>query len=223
MKKYHSFFENMTRDSAYILGLWWADGCIYEKGYKHIFDLAQNIKDQYLIHRIANMMGYDGKLYESNGVIRLQIQSKDIVQFIKNIGGSQCKSKDKVFPFIDKKYLPDFIRGNFDGDGSIFREKSRLNRYRSQFCSGSKRFLEEVHKILKENKSDTGGYIKHYSKFRFNVDTEWYVLRFGYADTFYLKQYMYHECTNDSLFLDRKKLIFDEVKEVMKRSHNPTI
>ena len=42
---------------AYILGLWFADGCIY--GGK-MFDITLHSKDKYLLKQVAKELGYEG-------------------------------------------------------------------------------------------------------------------------------------------------------------------
>ena len=46
---------------AYILGLWFADGCIY--GGK-MFDITLHKKDKYILKRIAEELKYEGNLYD---------------------------------------------------------------------------------------------------------------------------------------------------------------
>jgi hypothetical protein len=46
---------------AYVLGLWWADGCIY--GGK-MFDITLHNKDKYILKRIAEELQYEGPLYD---------------------------------------------------------------------------------------------------------------------------------------------------------------
>jgi hypothetical protein len=46
---------------AYILGLWFADGCIY--GGK-MFDITLHAKDKYILKRIAEELNYEGSLYD---------------------------------------------------------------------------------------------------------------------------------------------------------------
>jgi hypothetical protein len=65
------------------------------------------------------------------------------------LGGTENKSLTLEFPEVPKEYLPDFIRGYFDGDGSIMRLKN--NRVNSAFTCGSKKFLIKLHQALKEN------------------------------------------------------------------------
>ncbi|MCL5010656.1 MAG: LAGLIDADG family homing endonuclease, partial [Patescibacteria group bacterium] len=78
------------------------------------------------------------------------------------IGGKRKKGKKMLFPEIPEKFLPDFIRGYFDGDGSVFYTTylhSKIHRMRtelrSNFTSGSPEFLERLKSILAEQLSFT--------------------------------------------------------------------
>jgi hypothetical protein len=46
---------------AYVLGLWFADGCIY--GGK-MFDITLHAKDKYILKQISKELEYEGKLYD---------------------------------------------------------------------------------------------------------------------------------------------------------------
>jgi hypothetical protein len=66
------------------------------------------------------------------------------------------------FPNIPKKYLPDFIRGVIDGDGSIMFSKPRSKNGKTRRCtvvivSASKRFIDGV--LTKTNALGTKGRI----------------------------------------------------------------
>jgi hypothetical protein len=83
------------------------------------------------------------------------------------------------FPKVPDEFLPDFIRGYFDGDGCIMRLKN--NRINSAFTSGSKVFLDELLRILKEKNVVMGG----------SYDPSSYSIRFGKKDSLRLGKYMY--------------------------------
>ena len=56
------------------------------------------------------------------------------------------------FPDIPPEYLPDFIRGYFDGDGSIILRKTKYNMYAQiSFTSGSKDFLLRLQSVLEQH------------------------------------------------------------------------
>jgi hypothetical protein len=127
---------------AYILGLWFADGCIYGG---RMFDITLHTKDKYILKQVANELGYEGNLYDyvDRQAARLNFSCVVIYNDIIALGGQENKSLTIKFPEIPKEYLPDFIRGYFDGDGCIMRLKN--NRVNSAFTCGSKDFLVKLH------------------------------------------------------------------------------
>lgn len=192
-KKYHinqDFFKTWSQDMAYILGLWFADGYIY--GGK-MFDITLHAKDKYILKKIAEKLDYEGKLYDyvDRQAARLNFSCVVIYNDIVALGGTERKSNTMDFPNIPKEYLSDFIRGYFDGNGCIMRLKG--NRINSAFTSGSKKFLDKLHIILKEEAGIEGG----------SYDPSCVSLKFGKKDSLKLGNYMYKN--DPELFLLRKK------------------
>ena len=196
-RKYHinqDYFKTWSNNMAYVLGLWFADGCIY--GGK-IFDITLHAKDKYLLKQIAKELKYEGVLYDyvDRQAARLNFSCVVIYNDILKLGGMENKSNFIKFPQIPEEYLPDFIRGYFDGDGSVMNLKN--NRLNSAIASGSKVFLDGLLKILREKANIEGGSYDPSSK----------SIRFGKRDTLRLGEYMYKN--NPELFLLRKKQKFD--------------
>lgn len=98
------------------------------------------------------------------------------------------------FPEVPEEFLPDFIRGYFDGDGCITEIKGK--RINSAFTSGSKQFLDKLLRVLKEKAGIEGG----------SYDPSSYSLRFGKKDTIRLGKYTHGN--NLELFLLRKRQKF---------------
>lgn len=198
-RKYHinqDYFKTWSHNMAYILGLWFADGCIYRG---QMFDITLHAKDKYILKQVAKELEYEGQLYDyvDRQAARLNFSCVVIYNDIVNLGGQECKSKTIKFPQVPEEYLNDFIRGYFDGDGCVMNLKN--NRLNSAITSGSKEFLDEMLLILKEKAGIEGG----------SYDASSQSLRFGKRDTIRLGQYMYKN--NPELFLLRKKNKF--VKE----------
>ena len=192
-RKYHinqDYFKSWSHNMAYILGLWFADGCIY--GGK-MFDITLHKKDKYILKKIAEELGYKGSLYDyvDRQASRINFSCVVIYNDIVALGGTERKSKTVLFPSVPKEYLPDFIRGYFDGDGCIMRLKN--NRVNSAFTCGNKQFLDDLLVILKEEAGVQGG----------SYDASSMSLRFGKKDTFKIGEYMYKN--NPELFLLRKR------------------
>jgi hypothetical protein len=137
---------------AYILGFWFADGCI-TKG--RIFSIKQHKNDIYLLDKINKEMQSTYPIRQENNSCCFEINSKIIYDDIINLGGKERKSLDVEFPDVPKKYLPDFIRGYFDGDGTISEGRMSKNGsycgYKAAICSGSKGFISKFKNILEEN------------------------------------------------------------------------
>ena len=192
------FFKTWSHDMAYIFGLWCADGCIYGG---RMFDITLHAKDKYILKRIAEKLDYEGELYDyvDRQASRINFSCVVIYNDILALGGTEQKSLTLKFPYVPKEYMHDFIRGYFDGDGSVMLLKHK--RVNSAFTSGSKVFLDELHKILKIEAGIIGGSYDPSSK----------SLRFGKRDTLRLGQYMYQD--NPELFLLRKKKKFDISKQ----------
>ena len=157
----NNFFKYWTHDMAYILGLWWADGCICEKQYR--FEITLHKKDSYLFEQIAMLMNVDLQLIKYNNCYSFVISSKNIYRDIIALGGTPKKSLMLIFPKIPEKYIADFIRGYFDGDGSIFYAKNDSVYYASFSC-GSERFLFQLEQELKKQIDNFKCYI--YSRYR---------------------------------------------------------
>lgn len=196
-KKWHikqDYFKTWSHNMAYILGFWFADGCIYRG---KIFDITQNSKDKYILKKIAKELEYEGPItdYVDRQVSRINFSCVVIYEDIIKLGGKENKSLDLTFPNIPKCYLPDFIRGYFDGDGSIYNIKG--NRINTTFTCGSKKFLDELLKILKAEADVEGG-----SYNPGNIS-----LVFGKRDSIKIGEYIYKN--NPELFLERKKKKFN--------------
>jgi len=149
------FFKTWSNDMSYILGLWFADGYISRGGSRktcYTFGISLHDNDSYLLWEILKKMQSDYILHESNtgGTCQnIHIYSKIIYDDIISLGGCERKSLTLTFPKnIPDDLLPDFIRGYFDGDGSVSYH-SYWNAYRTTFTCGSEVFLKDLHSKLK--------------------------------------------------------------------------
>lgn len=187
------YFKTWSHNMAYVLGLWFADGCIY--GDK-MFDITLHKKDKYILKKVAEELKYEGPLYDyvDRQAVRINFSCKVVYEDIITLGGMERKSLTLKFPEVPKEYLPDFIRGYFDGDGSVMNLKN--NRLNSVFTCGNKQFLKSLLKILKEEAGIEGG----------SFDDSCSSLKFGKRDTLRLGDYIYKN--NPELFLLRKKQKF---------------
>lgn len=223
-KKYHvndHYFKKWSHNMAYILGFWWADGNIGKTNIGSCrFYIVQHIKDKYLLMKMLKEMESNHPIrIRSNDMCCIQIGSKTIYNDIIKMGGKERKSLDCKFPHIPKKYLPDFIRGHFDGDGSIYGGislKSKISHgYQASVCSGSKKFILQLKKTLEDNIS--GIHILFYKRIRIGSerdidgrvlknDSTIYILSFSPNNLRKLRDFMYS--TPSDLKMLRKYKMF---------------
>ncbi len=136
---------------AYILGFIFADGCLVEhkNGY-HGLDITS--KDIELLRSIKDKLSAGHKIGHKERGYRLQIRNRNIYSKLIELGLTPRKSKVIKFPKIPKKYSHDFIRGLFDGDGSVMIWQEPRWRHtwqiRTSFTSGSHIFLQDLDKCL---------------------------------------------------------------------------
>lgn len=145
----HTYSWN--RDLAYVVGLLASDGCLIGDG-RHI-DFTS--KDRQLVEyyrlltkphiKIGIKRGIEGQEY-----FRVQLGDVAFYDFLVSVG--LCARKSKVIKSVDvpDEFYPDFLRGYFDGDGSIYsfwdkRWKNSLMFY-TTYTSASDPFLSWMRK-----------------------------------------------------------------------------
>lgn len=201
-RKWHineNYFKTWSRNMAYILGLWFADGCIY--GGK-MFDITLHAKDKYILKKVAEELEYEGPLYDyvDRQAARLNFSCVVIYRDLIALGGTERKSLTVDFPKIPEEYLPDFIRGYFDGDGCAMNLKG--HKLNTAFTCGSKKFIDKLWDILREKAGIEGG----------SYDASCVSIKFGKRDSLKLYDYMYQR--DPEIFLERKRNKFlDYLKE----------
>lgn len=117
-----SYFLNIdTPEKAYVLGFILSDGHISKKN-KLMF--AVHEKDADIIYKIRRELNSTHPIKNIRGkYIGMIITSKLLCDSLRNLGLTNHKTFDfnagRLFSSVVDVYKPDFIRGIFDGDGSI--------------------------------------------------------------------------------------------------------
>lgn len=114
------------------------------------------------------------------------------------------------FPNIPTGFLADFLRGYFDGDGSVHftrytRTKDHLQQIdlRSNFTSGSRLFLTKLQNLLTQLLGLTPKKVYSYKNKEYPVNYNWR-LGYGTKDTIKLLKFMYYP--GCKLYLARKEI-----------------
>ena len=139
---------------AYIIGLIATDGCL-SKDRRHIDFTSKDI-DQIRTFKkclgIKNKIGYKVSGYSDKWYPRIQFGDINFYNFLLDIGLTPAKSKTLGSLKIPRKYFFDFLRGCFDGDGSIHaywdKRWHSSYMYYSSFVSASLDHLEWLEKSI---------------------------------------------------------------------------
>lgn len=207
------FFRKQTQNMAYILGLWWSDGSISPSHTGILNEFNITLKDEKeLLTEVRNEMGANIplKTHKKTGAFVLKIFSRKICQDLITLGGCQNKSKNLSWPKIDTEYIPAFIRGYFDGDGSVFSKQERY--IGTSFSCGDRSFLDILYNNIKTiDQNISGGWISNGS----GNNSNWSLLGFGEKDSIRLFNIMYKE-NSGNLYMKRKYEKFEELYHLFK-------
>lgn len=213
-----NFFKKWSPEMAYVLGFFAADGSMVKNRRGSCY-LEFQITDKDILEKIRQLMNSNHVISKRASrkesykqIYRLQIGSKEIYSDLIKIGFTQAKTHKMKWPDVPRKYVGDFIRGYFDGDGNVYlkkhfakdRQKDRWV-FSSRFTSGCRPFLEQLLYILRQN-GISKGFI--YGKER---GCE---LTLSHRDSLALYGLMYNN-SDCYLHLQRKKVIFEKAFKVM--------
>lgn len=197
------YFKQWSSEMAYIVGFITADGNLQrtQKGY-HIHIACDDIDIIEKIRICLQSATPIRKKLRANGKISysLRFSDKDIFNDLLALGIFPRKSLTIKPPKIPKRYLWDYLRGFFDGDGCvhIFRTRypSKLNMY---FYTGS---FYMAQFLLQTILAYLDGYKGKILKKR---DKNAFVIHFGRRHSEVIFGYMYNKAT---IFMDRKYITF---------------
>lgn len=199
----HNFFESFTPESCYWAGFVAADGCVSDKrlfitlwknDIHHIELFRENTKSNAKIAESVNIQK-SGKITESCGIALYS--SKIVKDLFVNFNVVRNKSKIIEPPLkIPENLIKHYIRGYFDGDGSISWHKHN-DTPRIEFATGSKKLIEWI-KITLENNIKIG-------RPKILIDKRWGIFKLDYMGKQILKimEWLY-EGSNEKIRLKRK-------------------
>ena len=148
------YFSNIdTEEKAYWLGFLYADGCVHSNNY----EISINITDKEHLQKFQQAIGainhrivetQDKRFSAARPLYQFSIKDKQLHADLIKWGCVPQKSLilDKI-PNIPRDYVPHFIRGYFDGNGSLHYLQG-TNNFRISFTSSSKLFLDDIQKEL---------------------------------------------------------------------------
>lgn len=210
-----NYFEKINSfDKAYWLGFIAADGYITKStNGQNILGINLGEKEPLEKFKFWINSNHPINLYNStnpyndtiSNVFRIVLVSNKTVNDIEKLGIVERKSLILKFPInISKEYISHYIRGYFDGDGSVYKTR---NRYYCEIV-GTENFLKEMSNQLLD-----ANIIQFVEKC--SSSSIWR-LRFSSSQILKLYNYMYKDCKD--LYLSRKKKKFEQFinKEVQR-------
>ncbi len=212
------FFKTWSNAMSYTLGFLFADGTITHTK-RHTSYIAFHTTDRDILVAMASSMRATQKISrrsERSGLVyRLQIGSKDMVADLASLGLSTNKASRMRLPHVPRKYLSDFVRGYFDGDGNIWSgvvhtsRRKKSHTLSAAFTSASREFLSDLLDTLHE-RGISGGSL--YGLKEKNCAR----LGFGKQDSLKLYEIMYNTGARDMIHLKRKKRVFEAFMQKMR-------
>lgn len=202
----HNYFKIQSHDMAYWIGILGSDGSVNRSENQIYIELQRS--DKKLLEKLNNTIenarpikDYETARGYQNS--KLYFYSKEIKQDLAKYKIIPNKTYDSNygFPFmLNREYYPDYIRGLFDGDGSIKKGSSIT----WQLDSGSLEIITTIQSYFKELGIDTEYTILS----KKNIDI--YRL-YAYGKNKIIKIYNVLYGSNSNLFLERKKQKFQEL------------
>lgn len=201
------FFKTQSHDLGYVLGLIAADGCISTIDNQIYIELQRG--DRELLEKVNKAIGNERPVkdyvsqrgYENS---KLYFYSKDVKAILAEYHIVPNKTYSPLFLYptnLDKEYQRDYIRGYFDGNGSVGLAHGGIYW---KVCAPSEDVAKGISAYLTENGIDN----QLYREPRVNI--------FNYIPRSYNQKNahkIYHLIydTTDNLYLERKHSHFIEL------------
>ncbi len=208
-------FESIeTEEQAYITGLLFADGYMTHMQ----IGLRLKISDESLVKTIRDYFSSEITLNVEPKSCGFVISSDVACKNLKRLG--KVKTGEPIHvPRMDKSLVRHFIRGYFDGDGTIFVCNDGTRRFKGNICCVTTEILEEFQAILLENnisstinkenrkgktmKVPEGTCVCSFDMYRL------YIRKKDSIERFY--HYLYDDC---NIWLERKRRVFEDNQEL---------
>ena len=183
---------------AYVLCLIITDGCITDTG-----KISLDMNEKGLLGKVRQVMGSQHKITLSKhqeGLYCFHFARAQLVKDLGKLGVLPRKSLNVKFPAVPDASMKDFIRGIFDGDGSVYFEKRSKNYpVRAVFVSSSREFIEKLEVTLQRLGLPKRAI--HEQKTKNGIH---YKIRYSHENSKKLFEIIYYNIQNGGLFMERK-------------------
>jgi hypothetical protein len=142
------FFDKWSPEMAWCLGLLWTDGHMSKDGSVELVS-----KDREMLVKFRKLISGEQRITKCEDRRndytwhRYRFGSVNIAATLHKRGMKTRKSLTAGFPKVPEKYLSHFVRGVFDGDGSVYWVK-RDKVPQVSFATSSQRMKNDLVKVL---------------------------------------------------------------------------
>src|SRR5665213_3288767 len=195
-------------DLAYAIGLLVTDGSLSKDGRHIVFTSKdkEQIGNFMRALKIENVIGSTASGYTENRALRVQFGDVIFYRFLLDIGLMPNKSKVINKIKIPSIFFFDFLRGVFDGDGSIYSYMDKRWRssfmYYVSFASASPEFIQWLQVVIESHLHFRG----HITSAKGHATLQ---LKYAKADSLKLMRRMY--ASKRSIHLSRKRLNVERI------------
>jgi len=209
---------------GYLLGYITADGSIgiSKDRKKHPLTLNITSAEKKHLYRLKKALESEHKISKKSGgsnnfAYQLQIRNPVITEDLIKLGILPRKTYNLNPIKVPEKYFPDFVRGFFDGDGTVYIYKvNKVLQIKAGLVSSSLSFITNLNQRICKNLDIFQKAIHRKLPKRMKEKMILYSICFYIDDCEKLYQFMYGN--NPILYLPRKRRIFEKWK-LIKRRH----
>lgn len=198
----HNYFHEESANMAWLMGFLAADGSI-EKD-RNVIKLGLSSVDRDILEKIRQEINLKSEVKnyitaKGFSVSKLQWSSETHKKDLASYGIIPEKTFKLKPPYkLNKKYWIDYIRGYFDGDGSIVLNENNYNTLTWEIGSATKDILEFIRDFLTEEYG-----IPYVNIYETQRKEKFYLLMYSTNSAIQLYNIMYYK--EDILYLPRKK------------------
>lgn len=141
------FFKSWSNEMAYVFGVIYTDGHLSCDEHRKIYQFIVSQKEPELLNKLLKLMDCNAQLHHrkkhgiSGDIYLLNVHHPQIYSDLISLGLSPSKSKTIDFPNIPQELVRHFIRGCWDGDGSVYISGGKIN---ANYACGSLKFIERL-------------------------------------------------------------------------------
>lgn len=150
-----------TQEKAYLLGLFYSDGYVSTKA--NACAITLHAKDLYLLEKLKQIFPFFKTIKSHANAYKFLCVNKDLkIDLLANGVYTQKSSTNRELlkiPNINEKLLHHFIRGYFDGDGSVYKQK--IANIKIEIGGTSFNFITNIIKVLYDNKINVNLHCKY--------------------------------------------------------------